>query len=140
LPFYLIINATPDNFYINSLKEKRKDFIIDSYNFRGVKKDFVEMGTAEKPLIYYLYGNLHKPESMVISQNDLLDFLVAIISKSPALPNNIRSEFADRKLTEIRPLFFSVLVSKIGIYEFYCMSYKVETENAVPLLSNNLQK
>jgi hypothetical protein len=99
LPFYLIINATPDNFYINSLKEKRKDFIIDSYNFRGGKKDFVEMGTAEKPLIYYLYGNLHKPESMVISQNDLLDFLVAIISKSPALPNNIRSEFADRNKT-----------------------------------------
>lgn len=84
------------NNFIEALKKKGKKYIYTWYNFRGTKRDIEEMGTKEKPLIYYLYGSVDEPESLVLSEDDLLDFLIAIISKNPPLPANISSEFRNK--------------------------------------------
>jgi hypothetical protein len=95
LPFYLVINATPDHYFANALKKREKEYFLDWYNFRQPRKDMVKEATVEKPLIYYLYGSINDPSSLVISENDLLDFLVAVISKNPSLPVNIASKLQD---------------------------------------------
>lgn len=106
LPFYLIINATPDRLIVEALKERQqKKYVVDYYNFRRVTKDkadgrreeVTEEGTPDRPLVYYLYGSVEEPESLVLSENDLLDFLVAIIKNEPPLHNNIKSEFGDER-------------------------------------------
>jgi hypothetical protein len=45
-------------------------------------------GTVEKPLLFYLYGTIVDPDSLVLSEDDFLDFIVATIVKNP-LPDNI---------------------------------------------------
>lgn len=96
LPFYIIINSTHDNLMVDAFAKNQKEPIVECYDFNGGAKNLVQMGTVEKPMVYYLYGAIQQPQSLVISENDLLDFLVAVISDNPRLPNNIRSEFKKR--------------------------------------------
>jgi len=94
LPFYLIINTSPDQMYREALKIANKIPIISRYNFKGDNSTIVEMGTTERPLIYHLYGTSDEPESMVLTENDLIDYLVALISNKKPLPDNIISELS----------------------------------------------
>jgi hypothetical protein len=94
LPFPLIVSATHD-----SLMQQARGpggCVVDWYRFRGEKKDVAPTGSPTHPLVYYLYGSPREARSLVLSENDLLDFLVSIISQDPPLPSNIRSEFKSR--------------------------------------------
>ncbi|HLP47417.1 MAG TPA: SIR2 family protein, partial [Candidatus Kapabacteria bacterium] len=94
LGFYLIITTTPGNMTYEALTRKKTP-IKDYYNFRGNKPENVKMGTVESPLMYYLYGSVDNAKSLLLTENDLLDFLASLISKKPPLPDNILSEFQD---------------------------------------------
>lgn len=96
LPFYLTITSTPDHMFYEALKQEKKEPIIGRYNFRGENPDMVPTGTVETPLIFYLYGTIEEPESLVLTENDLLDFLVAVVSGAPPLPHNILSELRSK--------------------------------------------
>ncbi len=96
LPFNLIINATPDERITQALIQEGKEPLESYYNFHGDKRDFINWDPLKHPLVYYLYGSIKNPESLVITENDLLEFLVSIITKDPALPSNISSEFRDK--------------------------------------------
>jgi hypothetical protein len=54
------------------------------------------MGTIDRPLLFYLYGSLEDADSLLLTENDRLDFLVALISKSRPLPDKILSELHDK--------------------------------------------
>lgn len=114
LPFTLCINISPDNFYSNALIAAGKTPVQDYYNFRRPPRKFTPVNpTAEKPYIYYLYGHsdlygrsdlcdhsvLYDPhndsESLVLTEDDLLEFLVKVIKASTDLPPFILSQFAD---------------------------------------------
>lgn len=97
LPFYFTISTTPDSMFVNALRENKKEPVMDWYNFNGESPGMVQMGTVEKPLVFYLYGHGEKPESLMLTENDLLDLLVALTSEKPPLPGNIRSELQDEK-------------------------------------------
>ena len=47
-------------------------------------------GVASAPLVYHLFGAFDEPQSLVISENDLLDFLIAVVSERPPMPNSLR--------------------------------------------------
>ncbi|MGE5342212.1 MAG: toll/interleukin-1 receptor domain-containing protein [Candidatus Omnitrophota bacterium] len=95
LDFYFTITTTPDYMFSQALEENGKTPVTDYYNFKGEKPGNVVMGTTENPLLYYLYGAITNPKSLLLTENDLLDFLVALISRKPPLPDNIRSELQD---------------------------------------------
>lgn len=96
LPFYLIITLTHDRLLENALRTLKKDPNIDYYNFKGKKKDLVQMGTKENPLIFYLYGITDDPQSLILTENDHLEFFKAIVSNNPPLPINIASELQSK--------------------------------------------
>jgi len=95
IPFKLIICATPDLRFLKAFEQSKPK--TDYYNFRGNKKEFVDWNPEHETLLYYLYGSVESPDSLVITENDLLRFLVAVIKKDPGLPDNITSEFQDRR-------------------------------------------
>lgn len=98
LPFYFAVTSTPDYMFYEALKKVNKENkkpIIESYNFQGGKKDLVQMGTVDKPLVFYLYGIIKELQSLVVTENDLLNFIVKLVSKNPPLPGNILSELQD---------------------------------------------
>jgi hypothetical protein len=80
----------------NALEKTGKKPLRASYNYRGENPDMVRMGTMENPLVFYLYGTIAEPESLVLTENNLIDFLVAVISKNPPLPRNILSELRNQ--------------------------------------------
>jgi len=93
LPFYFAINSTPDQMYNNALKKIGKDPIMNYYHYKGPKNDdTIEMGTRHRPLIYYLLGHISEPRSLVLTEDNLLNFLVSLASDQRPLPANITSE------------------------------------------------
>ncbi|UCD80671.1 MAG: toll/interleukin-1 receptor domain-containing protein, partial [Desulfobacterales bacterium] len=96
LPFNLIISTTSDKMLYEAFKKEKKDPIIKSYHFKGTRQEMVPKATTANPLIYHLYGTIDDPSSLVLTENDVLDFIVAVVSKNPPLPDNILSEIRNR--------------------------------------------
>ena len=89
LPYRLCITTTPDDFLFNALTEAGKKPIRDFYNFRETRAAFKCELTVDRPLVYHLYGYHDEPSSLVITENDLIDFLTGVIRKAPSLPDQI---------------------------------------------------
>lgn len=87
LPFALSIIATPDQMFSNALKEAGKTPVPQSYSFRGKKAYPSLLGTIKNPLLFYLYGTIEDPQSLVLSENDFLDFILAALVNNPLPPN-----------------------------------------------------
>ena len=97
LPFHLAITSTPDDMFYNAVKKVNKHPVKAHYDFKGDKKDLITVGTPSAPLVFYLYGTIEKPNSLVLTENDFLDFLVNIASGNPPLPQNLLSELRDKE-------------------------------------------
>ena len=99
LPFSLSIMTTPDPLWPDALRQEQKEPGVARYHLRGKRPDsnpsLMPAGTPQNPVAFYLYGHLDEPKSLILTENDLLDFLVAVITKNPALPNNLLSELRD---------------------------------------------
>ncbi|MGH8584008.1 MAG: toll/interleukin-1 receptor domain-containing protein [Gammaproteobacteria bacterium] len=102
LPFRVCIATTPDDFLLNALKAAGKHPKVESYQFRDSRVPPLGAPTEERPLLYRLYGDLlhgDPPDSgsLVLTETDLLDFLVNIISRKPELPPELTRGFSDPK-------------------------------------------
>ena len=92
LPLRLVLSTTHDSLLERALKAQHKSCSPVRYHFRGDRRDNAELshlGSPEAPVIYHLFGDALEPSSMVLSENDLLDFLVAVVSSNPPLPNGL---------------------------------------------------
>jgi hypothetical protein len=93
LPFVLVLSTCHDKLLAKSVLEAEKTPLLYCYNFRGDGNDNVEFivpGSVDTPVIYNLFGDYEEPKSLVLSENDLLDFLIAVTSNRPPLPNSLR--------------------------------------------------
>jgi hypothetical protein len=95
IPFKLVINATHDKLYIKVLEKANKKFQVDYYNYKGKKLGMVRWDSRDVPLIYYLFGTIDDPNSLVISEKNLFEFLVKLISNDPPIQSNISSELCN---------------------------------------------
>jgi hypothetical protein len=92
LPFSLILTTCQDDLMAHALQAAGKVPIVQRYHFRGDKRhnpEFPLPNSPQAPLVYHLFGNAHEPGSLVLSENDLLDFLIAIASDRPPLPSSL---------------------------------------------------
>ena len=92
LPFSLIVTTCHDDLLLRALKEAGKSPLAYRYHLRGDKRDnpeFILTGSASAPVVYHLFGDTRAPGSLVLSEDDLLDFLIAIVSERPPLPNSL---------------------------------------------------
>ena len=103
LPFRLCISASPDSLMLNAFelvenKRPQKDY----YRFKGPrqqKKSKLTAPTVDRPLVYYLFGHHDDPESLVLTDADLIDFLVTIITGDPPIPDEVRSILKDKSVS-----------------------------------------
>ena len=105
LPFTLCISTTPERFLLSAFAQvPGKTPLYSFYHFRPNPSRARERrlasppgeGSTSQPLIYDLHGSLDDLESLVLSENDLLDFLVNVTRDSPPLPPYVSSRFNDR--------------------------------------------
>ena len=96
LPFRLCISASPDSLMFNAFaategKTPQKGY----YSFRPFNTPRLSRPTAERPVVYHLFGHHEEAKSLVLTEGDLIDFLVAIVRGAPAVPDQVRSMLAD---------------------------------------------
>ncbi len=98
LPFYLIINSTPENFMGTALNEAgRLEVHSLHYNFKKDRDQTIPAFSKEQPLIYHLFGSQEDPESMVFTEKEQVEFMKNVVRDNPSIPHKITSEFDDRK-------------------------------------------
>ena len=92
LPFSLIVTTGQDTMLEQALKAAGKSSISHRYHLRGDKREnpeFVLPGTPASPVVFHLFGSAEEPSSLVLSENDVLDFLIRVVSERPPLPNSL---------------------------------------------------
>lgn len=110
LPFHLIISSTHDDKLYCALKQKREKVYYEYYSIHGKQKQIEYEVTAKTPLYYNLYGSIENPESLILTESQLLEFLVAIIKGEPMLPSYITDQIKNVP---------SILFLGFGLKEWY---------------------
>jgi hypothetical protein len=91
LPFKLCISTLPDNLMLTAFKEVGKSPQKGYYDFRGISCTQLSSPTSDKPLVYYLFGDDEELASLVLTEDDLIKFLIAIARSTPKIPDHVRS-------------------------------------------------
>ena len=92
LPFSLIVTTSQDSLLEQALKAAGKAPVTQRYHLRGDKREnpeFVVPGSPASPVVFHLFGSAEEPSSLVLSENDVLDFLIRVVSERPPLPNSL---------------------------------------------------
>lgn len=92
LPFRLCVSASPDDLMFTAFaatpgKSPQKGW----YNFRNPLKPRLGTPTSDKPLVYHLFGHYEDPTSLVLTEGDLIEFLLAVVRGTPLIPDQVRS-------------------------------------------------
>jgi hypothetical protein len=92
LPFSLILTTCHDALLTRALQELGKKPLVCRYHLHGDKHEnpeFTPSETPDEPVIYHLFGSAQEPRSLVLSENDVLDFLIAIAASERSLPTSL---------------------------------------------------
>lgn len=98
LPFRLCISASPDSLMLTAFEAAGKRPQRDYYSFqaqRRGKRAGIVAPTVESPLVYYLFGHHEDGASLVLTEADLIEYLVQIIKGDPPIPDEVRSILRD---------------------------------------------
>lgn len=98
-PFSLILTTCHDDLFAKALRGCDKEPVRYLYHYRGEPRDNRELEqqpSHQSPAIYHLFGAYDDPNSLVLTENDLLDFVIHLISGKPPLPNSLRSSLRNK--------------------------------------------
>jgi SIR2-like domain len=102
LPLPLYLTSNYDDFMGLALEEAGKaparEFCAWNEQFSVADPDRDALApTPEAPVVYHLHGRLDDPESLVLTEDDYLDFLVSV-SRADLLPPRIQRALSDTSL------------------------------------------
>lgn len=99
LPWHTIVNMQPDNFFQKGLKP------TDMFSFYHYKSKEAEIKLNEDQfLVYNLFGTVvkergkYKVDSIVLTEEDQVEFIRNLVSGKPKVPDCIISRFNDDKI------------------------------------------
>jgi TIR domain/SIR2-like domain len=95
LPFELIINSSPGLSVQKVFLEQHPRTHSDFYDRTGRARPTLPDFSADAPLVYHLFGSLEEPASLILTDIDRLDFLIAVVSDNPPLPPKLKSALRD---------------------------------------------
>jgi len=99
LPFRFCIDITHGGFLATALRAAGKSPVQDFYWFRKERTGSLVDITPAQLFVYNLFGSLDEPDSLLLTENDLLDFLVHVAKNTPPLPRNLISGFSDPNIS-----------------------------------------
>jgi hypothetical protein len=102
LPVYITTNW--NNLLSAALIEAGKDpkIVLCPWNdyVEQLQADF-DLGykpTAERPLVYHLFGKLSEPESVVLTEDNYFDYLIGVTRNKDLIPSVVRSSLVNSAL------------------------------------------
>ncbi len=78
LPFHCILTVTPDKLLSNTYEQLNLRHKRDFYWKKQAASRVGQLPTVQVPLIYDMLGSIEKPESLVLTHDDLFDYLESI--------------------------------------------------------------
>jgi hypothetical protein len=93
IPFHLFLSITPDLFLQKTFENLNLNYKVSVYDMTENPQE-VNAPSKEVPLLYYLFGRYDKFNSMILTHDQLFDFLVAILGKHE-LPPGLTSQIID---------------------------------------------
>lgn len=103
LPIYITTNY--DNFMIQALKHRHCDPKQELCRWNSILKKRASVfddrdfdPSSANPVVYHLHGYLEEPESLVLTEDDYLDFLVNISKDADIIPSTIQESLAKTSL------------------------------------------
>ncbi len=152
LPLPVYVTTNYDDLMVRALKSRGKTPIqeICRWNeyFKRRKPTSDYVPTPEKPLIYHLHGCYEMPESLVLTEDYYLDFLVATSMKQNLLPPRIQKAFTDSSLLFLgyriadlgSQVLFRILAEYLEIGDRMHYSMQLVTENVHEAKEERAQK
>jgi hypothetical protein len=135
LPFRIFITTDPNNLLFSALVEAKKEprTMLCPWNKYTVKQfaslDVDDFEPDEQhPLIFYMFGKLDAPDSLVLTEDDYFDFLLGYSRNNNLIPEAVREALADSALLflgfqmedwNFRVLFRSILTKEGGFLHKY---------------------
>jgi hypothetical protein len=115
LPLYITTNY--DDFMVRALTERRKEPAQEVCRWNSqLKKDpsplYKSRGfsnTVARPLVFHLHGHVGEVSSMVLTEDDYVDFLVNVASDPGIIPRRI-----EKALTETSLLFIGYRLADLN--------------------------
>lgn len=128
LPVPMVLNTNPDKFIYRAFQEVGKKPEKLHYNYLRHQKVPIPHITVDQPLMYNLFGKYADEESLVITQDDQVDFIKNILEGKSELSKSILS-YCDRDKSFLflgfepntwhLPLLFKSLKLSEGSSAFY---------------------
>jgi hypothetical protein len=125
LPVYVTTNY--DDFIMQALargtpaRQPRRE-VCQWFNLRGrnLQMDMGYQPTPEKPLVFHLHGSLENVNSMVLTEDDYLEFLVCVSEEENLIPPCVSDAFTSSSLLfmgySLDDMNFKVLFRKLSSY------------------------
>jgi hypothetical protein len=106
LPFRIFITTNPDSLLEEALKEAGKDPVRELCQWRedlepppsvyDERPDYEP--SAERPLVYHLFGHLSQPDSIVLGEDDYFDYLIGVTGNQDLVPKPVQRARTDSAL------------------------------------------
>jgi hypothetical protein len=105
LPLPIYVSTNYDDFMVQALRragrEPHREICRWNDLVRGEPSVFdteAFVPTVQAPVVYHLHGTFDLPESLVLTEDDYLDFLVSVSRRPDLLPPRIQSALANASL------------------------------------------
>lgn len=150
LPLPIYLTANYDNLLADALKEAGKDpqVVICPWNDRFFAASVYDeepgyRPTAQRPLVYHLFGHFSVPESMVLTEDHYFEYLIGITKNKDLIPPVVRNAMVNTALLflgfqwddwSFRVLFRSVMglqggVSRQSLYSHVAVQLEPDDVN-----------
>jgi hypothetical protein len=101
-PFPIYITTNPDSLLEAALEEAGKSprTALCPWNeyVESSQEVYDEVPSAQRPLVYHLFGRLEEPDSLVLTEDDYFNYLIGVTSNRDLIPDSVRRALADTAL------------------------------------------
>jgi hypothetical protein len=98
LPFPVVLTTNFDDLMERAFVDAGKTPAVGVYDLRANSSDLPIEPSAASPLVYKLHGSLDRPDTMLTTEDDIIDFLSALLLRNPDLPLSIKELFGERSI------------------------------------------
>jgi hypothetical protein len=89
IPFHIIISTTPDIILKKCYETFGMNFDFHNYNKKQNPEDIKKIPTGNYPLLYNLLGCITEEDSLIVTHDDLFEFLFSILGEQ-RLPRELK--------------------------------------------------
>jgi len=88
IPFHLIVSFSPDMILKNAFEQLGITANFQFFNKKQTLKD-VERPTLLQPLLYNLFGSIPERDSLIVTYDDMFDFMFSLLGGKQRLPRQM---------------------------------------------------